>query len=422
MKFKCRLCNHSKHFMYLDLGMHPPSDQFLKKDQTNSKITYYPLKITMCEKCKFHQLTYNVAPEELYQKNYPYESSKTKAGFMHFNNFAVSIFKQYKLTEKEKVLDIGSNVGTLLAAFKKKNLTVMGVDPAKNICNLANKNNIKTINSFFDKDFVKFLIKKKFYPKIITATNVFAHIDDLKGFAKNINFLLKKNNGVLIIEAPHFLELYKKLEYDTIYHEHLSYITIKPLKVFFEKNSLEIINVEKKDFHGGSLRIHVAAKNSYKIQNSVKKIIKDEDKNGINIKSNLIKFSRKVEDNRLQITKLLTDLKLKKKRIVALSAPAKGMTLLNYLKLDKTYLEFATEKSKIKQNLLTPGLKLDVKKDVAILNQKIDYALLLAWNFSTEIIKNNFQFLKKGGSFIVPIPKVQIITLKNVKNKIKNFF
>ena len=249
--------------------------------------------------------------------------------------------------------------------------------------------------------------------KIITGTNVFAHVHDLKLFLNNIKKLIDTTQGIFVIELPYFLNLMKNLEYDTIYHEHLSYITVIPLIKFLRKFNLEVIDIQEKDIHGGSIRIFISGKGNYKKKKSVNKICKTEIKANLNSKEILQDFKKKVAKNRLDLISLLIRLKKANKNIVALSAPAKGMTLLNYTKLDSDFLDYATEKSKIKQDLLTPGVNIPVYSDQKILKTKPDYALLLAWNFSKEIIKNNTKYLKTGGKFIIPIPKVKII--KKVK-------
>ncbi len=407
--YKCRLCDRKNMFNFLDLGFHPPSDQFKKKKEIDSPTLYYPLKVYSCKSCGFKQLNYIVKPEILYQQNYPYESSLTKTGKKHWKEFADSIVKNYNLTKNDLAVDVGSNTGVLLEAFKNNKLKIVGVDPAPNICKIANRKNIPTINNFFNKNVVTRILKKYGKAKIITGTNVFAHVNDLKLFLKNIIKLIDKKKGVFVIEVPYFLNLVKNLEYDTIYHEHLSYITVIPLIKFLKKFNLEIIDIQEKDIHGGSIRIFISEKGNYKKKKSVNKICKTEIKARLNSKKVLLNFKKKVTKNRLDLTSLLTKLKKAKKNIVALSAPAKGMTLLNYAKLDSEFLDYATEKSKIKQGLLAPGVNIPIYSDQKILKTKPDYALLLAWNFSKEIIKNNIKYLKTGGKFIIPIPKVKII-------------
>lgn len=411
----CRLCKSKKLYKFLDLGFHPPSDQFKKKDQLNDPITMYPLKVMSCMSCGFKQLNYVVDPKILYQNNYPYESSLTNTGKKHWYEFANSTVKEYGLNKKDLAVDIGSNTGVLLSAFKKNNLKTVGVDPASNICKIANKRGIKTINSFFNNQVVRKIISKYGKAKVITGTNVFAHVNNLDIFIKNIKNLLDKK-GIFIIEVPHFLHLIKNLEYDTIYHEHLSYITIIPLIKFLKKFKLEIINIQQRDIHGGSIRIFISNKRNYKIKKSVNKIFTIEKKAKLNSKNVLDNFQSEVIKNRHELISLLTKLKKSNKKIIALSAPAKGMTLLNYSKLDLDYLDYATEKSTIKQGLFTPGVNIPVHSDDKILKTKPDYALLLAWNFSKEIIKNNLKYLQKGGKFIIPIPRVKIIKKYNEKN------
>ena len=415
---KCRLCSSKKLFKFLDLGLHPPSDQFRKKIELNNATLYYPLQVFSCSSCGFKQLNYIVEPKILYQQNYPYESSLTNQVKKHFEEFALSTIQEYNLNKNDLAVDIGSNTGVLLSAFKKNKLKVMGIDPAPNICKIAIRRGIPTINNFFNKDSVHKILTKYGEAKVITGTNVFAHVNDLRLFVKNIKNLMHKKKGIFIIEVPHFLHLIKYLEYDTIYHEHLSYISVIPLVSFLKKFNLEIVDIQQRDIHGGSIRIFISGIGNYKIKKSVTKICKMENRAKLNSEKVLINFQKRVIQNRIQLTALLTKLKKMGKKIIVLSAPAKGMTLLNYCKIDNDFVDYATEKSSLKQNLYTPGGNIPVYSDDKILKSKPDYALLLAWNFSKEIINNNIQYLKKGGKFIIPIPNIKIIShKKNEKNK-----
>ncbi len=405
----CRLCSGKNLYKFLDLGLQPPSDQFLEKKQSNKKSVFYPLAVNTCRSCGFKQLTHVVDPKILYQQDYPYESVLTKSGLGHFYEFAFSVKKRFKLNSDDLVIDIGSNVGVLLNFFKSLGTKVLGVDPASNICKIANKRGIKTLNGFFDNDISNFIKKKYGKAKIITGTNVFAHIDDLSALFKNVKKILDKKDGVFIIEVPHFLNLLKDLEYDTIYHEHLSYITVKPLIKFLKKRRLKIFRIERKDIHGGSIRIFISYIKSYKTDKSVNLILKQEKNANLNNLKILNNFSEKVKNNRLNLISLMSRLRLNKKKIIALSTPAKGMTLLNYCKLDRDYIDFATEKSKLKIGKFTPGGNIPIYNDLKIIKEKPDYAIILAWNFAKEIINNNRSFLKKGGKFIIPIPNVKII-------------
>jgi hypothetical protein len=409
IKTTCRLCSSNNLYKFLDLGLQPPSDQFLDKKKADNDTIFYPLSVNTCKTCGFKQLTHVVDPKILYQQDYPYESSLTQSGLDHFYEFALSVKNQFKLNSDDLVIDIGSNVGVLLNSFKSLGTKVLGVDPAKNICKIANKRGINTLNSFFDSDICDLIKKKHGKAKVITGTNVFAHIDNLSELFKNVKKILDKKDGIFIIEVPHFLNLLKDLEYDTIYHEHLSYITIQPLIKFLKKKNLKIFRVEKKDIHGGSIRIFISYMNSFKTDKSVNIILKQEKKADLNSLEVLNNFSENVKKNRFNLITLMSKLKLKKKKIIALSTPAKGMTLLNYCKLDKDFISFATEKSKLKIGKFTPGGNIPIYDDIKILREKPDYAIILAWNFAKEIISNNKLFLKSGGKFIIPIPNVKII-------------
>ena len=409
IKTTCRLCSSNNLYKFLDLGLQPPSDQFLDKKKADNDTIFYPLSVNTCKTCGFKQLTHVVDPKILYQQDYPYESSLTQSGLDHFYEFALSVKNQFKLNSDDLVIDIGSNVGVLLNSFKSLGTKVLGVDPAKNICKIANKRGINTLNSFFDSDICDLIKKKHGKAKVITGTNVFAHIDNLSELFKNVKKILDKKDGIFIIEVPHFLNLLKDLEYDTIYHEHLSYITIQPLIKFLKKKNLKIFRVEKKDIHGGSIRIFISYINSFKTDKSVNIILKQEKKADLNSLEVLNNFSENVKKNRFNLITLMSKLKLKKKKIIALSTPAKGMTLLNYCKLDKDFISFATEKSKLKIGKFTPGGNIPIYDDIKILREKPDYAIILAWNFAKEIINNNKLFLKNGGKFIIPIPNVKII-------------
>lgn len=405
----CRLCSSKKLFKFLDLGHHPPSDQFQKEEKLSASLTFYPLDVHICEVCGFIQLGYIVDPKILYQDNYPYESSTTATGKKHYHDFASSVVVDYNFGPNDLAVDIGSNVGVLMEGFKLLGLKINGVDPATNICAIAEQRGIPTMNDFFGINAAKKIGDKKGQASVITGTNVFAHVDDLSTFMEAIRILLHPSKGIFVIEAPHLLHLIKSLEYDTIYHEHLSYISIEPLIPFFKKFNMEIIKVEQKDIHGGSIRIFVSKDNNYPIHESVLDVLSLEKEAKLRDIVALKKFARRVESNKIELNLLLFKLKSEGKRIVAVSAPAKGMTLLNYCKLDKQVLDYVTEKSYLKIGSYTPGGHIPIYPDSKLLEDMPDYSLLLAWNFADEIMKNNQEYIDRGGKFIIPIPSPRIV-------------
>jgi SAM-dependent methyltransferase len=332
----------------------------------------------------------------------------TKTGQLHWAEFARTTTERLKLGPNDLVVDIGSNVGVLLDAFRANGTRILGVDPASNIVRIAEKRGVETLNEFFSIDVARQILSQKGHATVITGTNVFAHVDDLDSFMRAVDMLLN-DHGALIIEAPYFVNLIKNLEYDTIYHEHLSYLSVKPLKRFFSRFGMEIFDIEERDIHGGSFRVHVARAGKMPVTRTVAEFLKREGKMGIHSLKVLNKFSTAVQKNRQELIWLLRTLKHAGKRIAGVSAPAKGMTLLNYCRFGTETLDFLTEKSKLKIGRFSPGMHIPVVPDDKLLEEAPDYALLLAWNFAEEIMGNLRPYRDKGGKFIIPIPSPRIV-------------
>jgi len=344
----------------------------------------------------------------MYNLDYPYESSTTKTGRQHFTNMATSIVKKFNVPRDSLVVDLGSNVGVLLLGFKEQGMDVIGIEPSLNIVKKAIENGIPTIPTFFSKDSVNQILRDKGKARVLTATNVFAHINDLNDFMEAADNLLDEK-GIFVFEAPYFLNLLNKLEYDTIYHEHLSYISVKPMVQFFEKHGWTLFDIEKKTIHGGSLRCFVCRTGSYEITSKIDEYLDMEKKENIYAIETLDNFSSNVKQHKTKLVEMLLTLKKQGKTIVGVSAPAKGTTLLNYCKIDKQILDFITEKASIKIGKYSPGMHIPIFPDSKLLDEKPDYALILAWNFAEEIMKNNSNYIKQGGKFIVPIPEPVIV-------------
>ena len=403
----CRMCKGNNLTQFLDLGFMPPADQFLRKEQLREPEVYYPLQVIMCGDCGLAQLSYVVSPEVLFRHDYPYESSLTKTGRCHWAEFARTTTERLKLGPDDLVVDIGSNVGVLLDAFRANGTRVLGVDPASNIVRIADTRGIETVNDFFNIDVARQILSEKGHATVITATNVFAHIDDLDSLMKAVEILLDER-GTFIIEAPYFVNLIKHLEYDTIYHEHLSYLSVKPLVRFFPRFGMEIFDIEQRDIHGGSFRVHVSRTGRMPVSPVVAELLKREGEIGIHTLNVLSRFSIAVQQNRQDLIWLLRQLKHDGKRIVGVSAPAKGMTLLNYSRIGTETLNFVSEKSTLKIGRFTPGMHIPVVPDDKLLEEMPEYALLLAWNFAKEIIENLSAYRHRGGKFIIPVPRPHI--------------
>lgn len=404
----CKMCQSKDLQKFLDLGFTPPADQFKRKDQLKESEISYPLEVCVCGNCGLIQLNHVVSPEVLYRNDYPYESSTTKTGHAHWESFAKRVVSRLSLDENDLVVDIGSNVGVLLGEFKKLGTIVEGVDPAPNIVMLAHERGIDTICDFFNEESVDKILAIKGQASVVTGTNVFAHIEDLDTLMNNVKKLLN-DKGVFIFEAPYFVNLLKHLEYDTIYHEHLSYLSVKPLVPFFAKHDMEVFDIEQTDIHGGSFRVYVSNKGKHKVEPIVEELIKEEDNQKIYDIETLKEFADKVRKNRDELLWLLHSLKREGKSIVGVSAPAKGMTLLNYCYIGPHLLDAVTEKSTLKIGRVTPGGHIPVVSDDYLLEHQPDYALLLAWNFADEIMKNLSEYRARGGKFIIPIPMPKIV-------------
>lgn len=406
----CRICRSGSLTRFLDLGKHPPADQFLFKHQLGDAEESYPLRVVLCTECGLVQLDHVVPAEVLYCNEYPYESSTTAAGRRHWDEFADTAVRMMGLGRADLVIDIGSNVGVLLQMFANRGVRVLGVDPAANIAKIANENGIETIAGFFNHETARRILAEKGKASVITGTNVIAHVDDLRDLMRGVDLLLT-DTGVFIMEAPYMVDLLRNLEYDTIYHEHLSYFSLEPLVRFFGQLGMEVFDVQRRDIHGGSFRVFVRRIGASKrpISSIIAELLAAEQREGVTDVARLKRFSDAVAQNRRDLRQLLDGLKASGKRIAGVSAPAKGMTLLNYCGIGTDLLDFVTEKSTLKIGRFTPGMHIPVVSDGELVGDPPDYALLLAWNFADEIMNNLREFSNKGGKFIIPIPTPTIV-------------
>lgn len=393
-KKDCRLCHKENLVMFLDLGHHPHSDNFRK--DPNLPETTYPLRLVQCQDCQFVQLDYVVSPDVLYDSDYLYESSITKTADKHWTEFVDYVITGTNIT-RGRVLDIGSNDGTLLSKFQARGFDVQGIDPCKQITDIANARNIPTINALFSVN--NFLFSERNgYRKfdLITGSNVFAHIDDLDQVMEDVKALLNER-GVFIFESPYLGEFIKGLQYDTVYHQHLSYLAVKPLIAFFAKFDMEIFDIDFTPIHGGCFRCYIARKGERTVRAVVSSTASKEDFSLDSLKE----FARKVAANKIKLMNIIMQFKKSDYKIVGISSPAKGMTLLNYTGAGK-FLDFVTDVSKLKQGRYTPGDQLLIKSDKDV-NGEI--GLLLAWNFKDEIMKN----VPQVKTWIIPNPEPHVI-------------
>ncbi len=373
----CHLCDSTNLVMVLDLGFHPLADFFLKESQLQETERRYPLSVLLCQNCGHGMNSFVVPKEVRYQENdYSYDSGNSKISVGHFTDMANEVSERAGVKKGELVVDIGSNIGTLLGAFKNLGATIQGVDPASNIVALAEKNGIPTINDFFNDSACKTILNRG-KAKVITITNAFNHISPLDEFMKCVVSILDKS-GSFVIELPYFLEVIRKKHFDVIYLEHVSYIAIKPLVLYFKKFGLSITHLEENDYMSGSVRIFVGFGKESPL---VKKQIALEEKSGLYAVETWRKFAASVMDCKIHLLKELVDARLGGGKVVAIGAAAKGNTLLNYCGIDTTLIDFATDASPLKIGKYTPGSHLPIRSDDAI-NEDVTHALILAWNIA----------------------------------------
>ena len=381
-KYDCRSCGNLKLKRVVSLGYQPLANNLLKKK--DEKCELYPLEVNYCDQCHNCQLSIVVNPKKMFS-NYLYTSSTTKTSRNHFVKAANKYIKDFKLTVKKSyIIDIGSNDGIALKPFKDlKFKKILGIEPAKNLAKLANKNKIRTFNGFLER---KNLNKIKKNADLILASNVFAHSDKLKEMAECMLKLLSKN-GTIVIEVQYLLNTLRDLTFDNIYHEHYNYWSLTSLINFFNQFNAKIFRAEKIDTHGGSLRIYIKKNKKIKIENSVKKLINEEETFGIKDFKTYQEFAEKVYQKKKNIIKNIDKLKNKSKIIIGYGAPAKATTALNFFGISKE-IDFIVEDNKLKHNKFIPGVKIAIKSKSSI-KSKNHTLLILAWNFFNEIKKNN---------------------------------
>lgn len=407
---RCQLCNNKDLKSVLFLGYLPPVNELKKIGERPSEEISYPADMVWCKQCSLVQLGLVVDPRILFPPTYPYTSGTTRILRENFAELAVDCDSVIKLTKKDLVVDIGSNDGTLLSNFVNK-ARVQGIEPSDR-GKLGPAKGVPTLISFFDQKSVQKVLKKQGPARMITATNVFAHIDKVHDVVKNILKLLDKD-GVFVSESHYLVSLLQTLQYDTIYHEHLRYYSLTSLSYLLNKNGLEVIRAKKIPTHGGSIRVYAARKGKYTVQDSVKQILDEEKSYGLGL-DRLAEFKSSVVQTKLDLLALLRELKKKKARISAIGAPSRASTLITYVGIDEGMIENVLETpGSYKIGKYMPGTLIPVLDESLLYQNQPDYALLLSWHIAEELMP---KIKQKGfrGDFIIPLPTPRIIENREV--------
>ena len=400
---KCQISGAKDLKTIISVGYLPPVNKLKKIGSLLTEDVFFPSELVYSKSSHLVQLSTIVDKEILFPKEYPYTSSTTKILRENFKELYTDCNKIIDISKKDLVIDIGSNDGNLLNNFKN-NHRVLGITPEK-IGKIAIKKGIPTLIKYFNKATANLVLKKYGKAKIVTATNVFAHIENVKQLMENILKILHKD-GVFISESHYLASLIKTVQYDTIYHEHLRYYSLMSLNYLFNKYNLEIIYAKKIDTHGGSIRVYAAHKNKFKKNESVKKILKFE-KNYLNWKT-FNEFRTKVVKSKLDIYSILKKLKDKNKKIYGIGAPSRASTLINYIGLDENIIDCVLEiDGSYKIGNYIPGKKIPILSEKKLYNDPPDYVVLFSWHIASEL-KLNLKRKGYKGKFIIPLPHPKI--------------
>ena len=393
----------SKKVNFLDLGLQPLANNYIKKNQLNNKEKKYRLKIGLDLKTKLVSINKPIASEIMFNNNYPYRSSMSKTMIKSFKDLSKLIKKKFK---PKKILEIGSNDGSFIKNFSKKN--TIGVEPCSNVEKITKNKGFNTYAKYWNTSTAKKILSKNGKVDLIYSANTISHIENLDEVFRSINIVLNKN-GIIIIEDPSLLECLKKNTYDQFYNEHIYVFSLIGIESILKKYDLEIFNVQNLKIHGGSNRYFIKRKtNKIPINLSVITNRKKEINYGIKSISTYIKFAKRVKSSKKKLRKIFLKLRYKKKNIIGYGVTAKSTTILNYCDIGKKFISYFVDTTKDKQNKYTPGMKIPIYKYPGFIEKNIDYIFLGAWNFKEEIFKKEKKFIKNGGKFIIhtPMPKI----------------
>jgi 2-polyprenyl-3-methyl-5-hydroxy-6-metoxy-1,4-benzoquinol methylase len=403
----CRFCGTPLHHTFVDLGMSPLANSFLAPCQLQQMEPFYPLHVYVCGSCLLVQLDEFAEPERIFSE-YAYFSSYTDSWLKHAEAYTAAVVDRFGLDHRSQVVEIASNDGYLLQYFVARGIPVLGIEPAANVAKAAIEKGIPTIVEFFGEKLADQLVNKGIQADLLVGNNVLAHVPKLNGFVKSMKILLKPQ-AVATLEFPHLMRLMAENQFDTIYHEHLSYFSLTTVNKIFAAHGLTLFDVEELPTHGGSLRIYVrhTEDSSKPVGSQVIKLLAREEAAGLNRLAYYRSFAEKVKETKRQLLDFLIAAKREGKSIVGYGAPAKGNTLLNYCGIRSDFIDYTVDRSPYKQGLFLPGTHIPILHPDKIRETKPDYLLILPWNLKGEVMAQMEYIHEWGGRFVVPIPEVR---------------
>lgn len=407
----CRFCATPLTQTFCNLGTSPASNSFIKPDNVSLPELFYALHVYICGNCKLVQLPEHRSPDQIFNDDYVYFSSYSDSWLAHAKRYCEIATARFELSAESQVIEVASNDGYLLKNFKAMGIPVLGIDPSASVAEAAERQGIKTLVAFFGEKLAEQLRSNGRQADLLIGNNVLAHVPDINDFVAGLRTALKPS-GVITLEFPHIAQLISGLQFDTIYHEHYSYLSLTTVDRILSKHGLEVFDVEALATHGGSLRIfacHAQSPNAAR-RASVSRLLEDERKSGLTELAGYQGFETRVHEAKRALLDFLIAARRDGKRIAAYGAAAKGNTLLNYCGIRQDFIEFVADRSPVKQGRLLPGTRIPVKAPEAIEELKPDYLIVLPWNIRDEIIDTMSSIRSWGGKFVIPLPSVEVIS------------
>lgn len=407
-KENCRLCNSTNLELVVNIHPSPIADAYVKKEQLEEVQDLYPLDLYICEDCGHVQNLYVVNPDLLF-RDYTFFTSNFKGLVEHFRQYTEDIVNTYGFKDGDLAVEIGSNDGTFLLFLKEKGMCVLGIDPAIDAAKLANEKGAQTLPTYFTEKLADEILAEYGKAKLVIANNVFAHSDNLIDIISGIERILSED-GIFIFEASYLTDIVDRFLFDTVYHEHVSYHSIKPLQKAFARKGLEIFNIVRNKSKGGSIRCFVerVASAKHAIQPVVNEYIQDEVSRGLDKKEVFQKYNDDILRKKAELLILIDSLLAEGKKIAGYGASTTVTTLMWHFDLTDKLL-FLVDDNKVKQYTFSPRNHYEVLPSAELINHDIDYVVVLAWNYADPIIANNKAFAEKGGKFIIPLPELKIV-------------
>ncbi len=405
---ECRSCGAALERTFVDLGMSPLANSYVKPDQLDRMEPFYPLYVYVCEKCLLVQLKQFSTPHDIFS-DYAYFSSFSDSWLAHAKAYVDMIVDRFRLDPNSKVVEIASNDGYLLQNFVSRGIPVLGVEPASNIADVAKKKGIHTEVAFFGEKTALNLVAEGWVADLIIGNNVLAHVPDLNDFVNGLKVLLKPS-GLITMEFPHLLQLMEQNQFDTIYHEHFSYFSFLAVEKVFARHGMKLFDVEELSTHGGSLRIYACHDDdtSKPIEPRARELKLREETAGFGQLNRYLSFGLQVEATKRKLLSFLISAKHEGKHVVGYGAPAKGNTLLNYCGVRTDFIDYTVDRSPHKQKHFLPGVHIPIYEPERIRETRPDYLLILPWNIREEVMQQMSYIREWGGKFVVPIPEVQV--------------